>query len=247
MDDSDPERRASGRVNPVGTAIVMRAGSAERAEFAIRDLSAKGMRLVGNARLVEGERVRVTFSVEGAEVAIDAVVARTEPQRAQVALELQNVPPAAAATIARAIAAMRQRATSASSVLVCHPDAETRAALERDILRLGRKATLFASVDEARAALDAAGAAFSAVLIAAGLPGDAVRALVDHLTARHPHVRRVMLFGERLESIDHAISSRIDAIVRMPSRIRPLARALGIDSNDSSLALLMPDPSGKPR
>ena len=233
-------------MNPVGTAVVMRAGS-ERAEFAIRDLSATGMRLVGNARLVEGERVRVTFSVEGAEVAVDAVVARTEPQRAQVALELPNVPPPAAAVIARAIAAMRQRAASASSVLVCHPDAETRAALERDILRLGRKATLFATVDEARAALDAPTAAFSAVLIAAGLPGDAVRELVDHLTARHPNVRRVMLFGERLESIDHAISSRIDAIVRMPSRIRPLSRALGIDSNDSSLALLLPDDPSKRR
>ena len=226
-------------MSPAGTAIVTRTDPDARAEFAIRDLSTKGMRLVGSTQLFEGERVRVSFTLDGAEVTLDARVLRTEPQRAQVALELQHVPPAVAAIIAHAIGALRKRAASATSVLVIHPDADTRAALERDILRVGRKATLHATIADAQPALDQATTACSAVLVASSLPAGEVSGLVATLATRHPHVRRVLLFGDQLESIDHEISSRIDAVLRMPSRIRPLARALGIDLNDSSLALLL--------
>ncbi|MGE5186386.1 MAG: PilZ domain-containing protein [Acidobacteriota bacterium] len=240
------ERRDDPRAHPAGIATVTRLGR-EPADFAIRDLSGKGMRLVGATRLVEGELVSVAFDVDGLDVTLDAIVLRTEPQRSQSALEFRRVAPAVAAAIAHAIGKLRQRAGTAAAVLVCHDDAETRAALERDILRLGRIARACATLDEARTALADPAAELSAVLLASSLPGEPLRALVEQLAADHPQIRRVLLFGEQLGSLDHAISSRIDAVLRMPPRIRPLARALGIDMNDSSLALLLPRDPGEPR
>jgi hypothetical protein len=228
MSDAEPE-----------IATVRRLGHAEPAQFAIRDLSARGMRLVGPTRLVEGERVLVAFTAGGSELTLDAVVVRTEPQRSQVALEFGDLPKTAAVAIAAAIATLRRRVASAAAVLVCHGDAEPRAALERDILRLGRIATLCATAGEARSALETA-TTFAAALIASNLPPAELRELVEQFATGYPHMRRVLLFGAQLGSIDHAISSRIDAVLRMPSRMRPLARALGIDTNDSSLALLLP-------
>ncbi len=243
----DPdERRDGARAQPPGTAAVTRLGR-EPAEFAIRDLSAKGMRLVGATRLVEGELVSVAFDAEGVDVTLDALVLRTEPQRSQVALEFRRVSPAAAAAIAHAIGKLRQRAGTVASVLVCHDDTETRAALERDILRLGRIARLCATLDDARDVIADPAVELSAVLLASTLPAAPLREVVEQLAADRPHVRRVLLFGEQLGSLDHAISSRIDAVLRMPSRMRPLARALGVDMNDSSLALLVPSDPGEPR
>ena len=223
-------------------ATVTRRRGGEQGEFAVRDLSISGMRLVGNLRLVEGERVLIAFELAGEQLQIEADVMRTEPQRAQVAVEFRATTAEIRAALARGIGTMidQMRAASAASVLIVHDDAAARAELEREVLRLGHKATLCASVGETR---DALAAKHKAILIGSSLPDAELRALLDQLVAEHPKMRRVLVFGEQIVPIDHAISSRIDAVLRTPWRQRPLGRALGIDSNDSSLALLLPEES----
>jgi hypothetical protein len=62
--------------------------------------------------------------------------------------------------------------------------------------------------------------------------------LVRVLRDRYPGVKRALLFGDQLESIDHEVSRGVDAVLRTPWRIRALARAIGIDSADSTAAML---------
>ena len=214
-----------------GTAIVQR-GPGERAEFAIRDLSAKGARLVGATRLVDGERVHVELEIDGAVVSLAAVVVRTDPQLSQAAIEFRDVPEAALDSIVRAIETMiaRARDSSAPRVLVVHPDEDVRAALERDLARLSRGAMLAASLDEGRAAAGE----YLAAIIADAYAGE----LLPEVAERHPRARRIVLFGDQLGSVDRTWSAQVDAILRTPVRIRALSRALGITTTDSSIALL---------
>jgi hypothetical protein len=83
-------RRAQPRVRSSGTATIQRA-SGERAEFAIRDMSANGALLVGCVRLVAGELVRVSLDLEGLAVQLVAAVVRTDPENAQAAIAFRAV------------------------------------------------------------------------------------------------------------------------------------------------------------
>jgi hypothetical protein len=227
------ERRQRRRIPSAGTATIRRA-SGDQAEFALRDLSESGARVVGNLRLVEGELVHVSLELDGKVLSIIASVLRTEPQTAQAAIEFRDLSSEMQQSIEHAIDSMIARvlASSPPRVLVLHPDAEVGAALERDLSRLERGATLCSTVVEALWAMQNATARHVAIIVSREMASE----VVQHFADDHPGVRRILLFGEQLESVDHGVS--IDAVLRTPWRIRALARALGIDATDSTMAML---------
>jgi hypothetical protein len=233
------DRRDRGRVLSAGTAVIERGPKLGAAVFEIRDLSPTGARLVGASRLVDGEVVRATLRLENDIVSLIAQVIRTDPQRAQIAIAFRDLPRLAAEKIAAAITAItsRQRASSAETVIVVHPDGDVRAALERDLLRVSRVTRNCATPLELTWAL-AEPVRYTAVVIGGDLTTAEIRAIAQHLASHHPGVARVLLFGARLPSLDHATSSLVNAVLRTPWQIRALARAVGADLNDSSLALL---------
>jgi hypothetical protein len=232
------DRRNRLRVRSVGTAILARA-SGQLEQFAIRDLSETGVRLIGNARLAETERVRVSLKLDSGTVLLIGEVVRTDPRNAQVAIAFREVSRDALRSIERAIEAMIDgvRVTSPAAVLVLHADNDVRAALERDLSRLDRAASLCATNLETMWSLHDQAANHIAIVIDGELPIDTLDALSHHLVENHPQVRRVLLFGEQLGSIEGTIASRIDAVLRSPWRIRALARAVGVDATDSSMVL----------
>lgn len=219
-----------------GTATIVR-GSGELAVFAIRDLSAAGARLVGSTRLVEGEHVRVTLDLHGTSVTCAAEVLRTDPQNQQAALAFRAPSADALAAIERAVQSMITSVHAAAEVLICHRVAEVAAALQRDLSRLERSATLCSTPAEIVRAIEAAPRPFCAV-IASGADRDAVAPIFADLARHQPAVRRVLLFGDKLEPLDRTMSTLVQSVLRTPWRIRALGRALGLESTDSSMVLL---------
>jgi hypothetical protein len=80
-----------------------------------------------------------------------------------------------------------------------------------------------------------------AIIIGDGRQSEPLGDLLSHLAETHPRVRRVLVFGDQLASLDHVSSRLVDAVIRTPLRSRPLARALGVTDADSSLMLLPAD------
>lgn len=245
MTDASDRRRSPRLGLPARAFVLARRG--ERLAFGLRDLSVRGARLVGHSRLQVYERVRVELEFETEAVVVGAEVVRIDPQNAQVAVEFRDVPPGAQALIERAIASLVVRARSAASaeVLVLQAPPEIAAALERDLAQLGRGARACATSQEVLTALGEPGARCEAVIIHGDAPDGP--ALLEALTAQHPRVQRILLFGEHLGSLDHASATRVHAVLRTPWRIRPLARALGVDSPDSSMVMMPAQAPEKPR
>jgi hypothetical protein len=226
------DRRGHVRAVACGTARV----AGVPAVLAIRDLSVGGARLVGGAQLVEGHRVRLELSVEGATMTVDADVLRVDRQRQEAAVTFHNLAAETRAWIERCVAALidRVRAAGPPVVLVTGLPAERAATLERDLARLDRAMQVCAGQPEIETALRDP-ERICAVVIGSAAP---IADLVALLRAQHPVVKRVLLFGEQLESIDHDISRAVDAVLRTPWRIRALAKAIGIESADSTAAML---------
>jgi PilZ domain-containing protein len=224
------DRRGHVRAVACGTARV------DGARLAIRDLSAGGARLVGPAQLVEGHRVRLELTVEGATNVVEADVLRVDRQRSEAAVTFHNLSAATRAWIESSVSALieRVRAAGPPLVLVTGVPAERAATLERDLARLDRAMQRCATQAELEDGLRQP-ERVCAVVIGSEAP---IGELVTLLRDQHPVVKRVLLFGEQLESIDHEISRRVDAVLRTPWRIRALARAIGIESADSTAAML---------
>ena len=231
------DRRGRPRVRSAGTATVQRGNTREK--FALRDLSPSGARLVGTARLVEGEPVSVTLELDGVTLALIAEVVRTDPQNSQAAIAFRGVSREAVVAIERAIERIieRARATALPGILVLHPDATVRAALERDISRLDRATTPCAAPLELVWAMQETTARHDA-LVVSDSPREVVAEILEYFARHYPTMRRILLFGEQLGSIDHSLSSRVDSVLRTPWRIRSLARALGVSATDSSIAMI---------
>jgi len=223
----------------MGTATLYR-GSGECAALAIRDLSTTGARLVGATGAGEGELVRISLELDAEPVWVTGEITRTDVQNAQVAVGFRETSPAALAAIDQALtrALARARELAHASVLVFHPDAGVRAQLERDLSLLERSATSCGTPLEVMWSLHEP-APHDTLIASASAPETAT--LLAHVIDHAPAMRRVLLFGDQLRSVDHALSSRVSAVLRTPWRIRALARALAIDTNDSSMALLPED------
>ena len=226
----------TGRVRLVASGTARLAGGGG-GTFAIRGLSVDGARLVGRVALVEGHRVRLELTLEGATRVIEADVLRVDRQRSEAAVMFKKPGPETRAWIEQCVTALieRVRAAGPPIVVVCGLPAAPAAALERDLARLDHAMQLCAAEADVMTALQDP-ERVCAVVVYAGVAqiGD----LVTHLRDRHPAMRRVLLFGDQLESIDHDVSRGVDAVPRTPWRIRALARAIGIESADSTAAML---------
>jgi len=244
--DVSTDQREQARVGFDGKASIAR-GPDERFEFALRDLSTAGARVVGATRLVEGERVHVLLEIEGTTIEVFADVVRTEPQNSQAALSFCEVSPEAAVAIEQALSSFieRVRAASPPTVLVVGASSEVYAALERDLAQLGRATRGCATMLETIWALQDRTTPCEAAVLVSDLGSVPLAEVLEHLAEQHADVRRLVLFGEQLSSLDHASSSRVHAVLRTPLRIRALARALGLNLTDSSQSMAVLDPDEK--
>jgi hypothetical protein len=130
------------------------------------------------------------------------------------------------------------RAAAPPTVLVLGASPELRAALERDLAQLGFATCACTAMLEVMWSLSDPAVRHEAVIVASELAGVSLADLFAHFAEHHPAVRRLLIFGDRLAAVDHAVSRRIDSVLRTPLRLRVLSRALGIAATDSSLALL---------
>lgn len=237
---NDPgDRRSRPRAGFLGKAIVTRRPG-EHFALSIRDLSASGARLVGRVELAEGDHIGVSLEIEGSTISTTALVVRTEPQNSQVAISFNNLSHEAREIIDAAVTALieRVRADSPPTVLVLSASAEVRAALERDLAQLGRATRACATMLDAVWSLHDWAIRYEAIVIVREADPDPLDQLLKHFAEQHPQLRRVLVFGDQLESLDHEASRRVDAVLRTPLRIRALARALGIRETDSSIGML---------
>jgi hypothetical protein len=204
--------------------------SGDRGAFAIRDLSPGGARLVGTLDVFEGERVQLTIELdEPLQLAADVV--SVDRQRKVVEVAFRGSTKEALATIERSIAEMleRVRASAPPTVLVAHPIVDVSSALERDLARVGvgaRVCGTLAEIDELLA--DKQTRFIGAVL--AGSFGEALGPILERL--EETELRRVILWGDQIDKLEHPAASRVDAVLRTPWRWKGLARALGLPSED---------------
>jgi hypothetical protein len=216
----------------------------EQGVFAVRDLSPDGARLVGHLDLFEQEQVVLTIALEPP-LQIGAEVTHVDRQRKLIEVAFRAAGDARA-HIERSIAELieRVRASASPTVLIVHPSVEVSSALERDLARVAVAARVIATLPTE---LDPSLIA----VILAGSFGEALGPLLEHLEHTRPDVRRVILFGDQIEKIDHPAASRVDAVLRTPWHFKGLARALDLPSDsvvttyDQLVALEMP--IGKPR
>ena len=202
----------------------------ESGPFAIRDLSPGGARLVGTLDVFEGERVELAIELDEP-LHVSADVVRVDRQRKIVEVEFKGVTGDALATIEKSIAEMieRVRASAPATVLIAHPDVDVSSALERDLARVGVGARVCTTLDELADLLaDPSVRCIGAIV--AGSFGEALGPVLQDLEAKQ--LRRVILFGDHIEKIQHAAASRVDAVLRTPWRFKGLARALELPSED---------------
>jgi hypothetical protein len=211
---------------PTATATVVRSNN-ESARFAIRDLSPGGARLVGELHVHEGERLRL--QIELAEpIEIDAEVTLVDQQRKLAEVAFRGVAGDALAQIERAIGDLltRVRDAAPATVLIIHPSVEVSSALERDLARIDVGARVLASSADLAWQLQDKSTRFVGAIVSGMLPdvGDAL----DRVERHDPALRRIVLFGEQIERLDHPALSRVHALLRTPWRFKGLARSLEV-------------------
>jgi hypothetical protein len=116
-------------------------------------------------------------------------------------------------------------------VLIIHPDLEVSSALERDLARVGVASRVTATLADAvqhatDSAIDCIG------VIVAGSFGEPLGPVLQSLEAARADLRRVILFGDQIDKLEHPAARRVDAVLRTPWRFKGLARALDLPSED---------------
>jgi hypothetical protein len=204
----------------------------QRGAFAVRDLSPTGARLIGELELFEGELVQLTIELnEPLEIAAEVV--HIDRQRKVLEVAFRQVTEAALAQIERSIAVMleRVRGQAPRTVLIIHPDLEVSSALERDLARVGVASRVTATLADAvqhatDSAIDCIG------VIVAGSFGEPLGPVLQSLEEARADLRRVILFGDQIDKLEHPATRRVDAVLRTPWRFKGLARALDLPSED---------------
>lgn len=228
--------RAYPRISAPATTATVVARLGETSVFSIRDLSRGGARLVGDLRLAEGERVHVILELDHHPIRLNAEVIRVDRQRSEVAVAFRGASEVTSELIGRSVDAMLDavRAATGPTVLVVHSSAEVSSALERDLVRLGLGARLGARPLEAIWQLEDEGVPYCGAILGGDLDPRTRADLLAHIEERHPDLRRVLVFGDRVESMEHACSARVHAVLRTPWQLRGLARSLGLGATSST-------------
>ncbi|HEX5063715.1 MAG TPA: PilZ domain-containing protein [Kofleriaceae bacterium] len=212
------------------TATIVRP-SRESGAFAVRDLSPGGARLVGPLDLFEGELVQLTLELDEP-LTLGAEVSHVDRQRKVVEVAFRGVTEAALARIEHSIAEMLERVqASAPTVLIVHPAVDVSSALERDLARVRVAARVCVKLDELFAVLGDKTVRFIGVIVA-GSFGNALGPVLQELEEKRGDLRRVILFGDQIEKIEHPAANRVDAVLRTPWRFKGLARGLGVPAED---------------
>ena len=214
------------------TITLTRTTTKQSGPFAIRDLSPGGARLVGTLDVYEGERVELGMELDEP-LRISAEVVRVDRQRKVVEVEFKGVTGDALAKIEKSIAEMieRVRASAPATVLIAHPALDVSSALERDLARVGVSARVCTTLAAVTEELADPSARYIGVIVA-GSFGEALGPVLQELEKTRSNVRRVILFGDHIEKIEHAAAARVDAVLRTPWRFKGLARALDLPSED---------------
>lgn len=208
-------------------ATIVRKTTKESAACAVRDLSPEGARLVGELEIFEGEAVRLTLAL-AQPVELDAEIVFVDRQRKVIEVSFRDVTAEARAVIERSIAVMLE-GVGGATVLVVHPSVEVSSALERDLARVGAAARVIAGLDALDAALREA--RYLGVILS-GTLGAPVGAALQRLEQDYPKCKRVLLWADQIEKIDHPAAGRVHAVLRTPWRFKGLARALDLSLDD---------------
>ena len=214
-------------------ATMVRNTTKESAAFAVRDLSPGGARLVGQALdLFEGEAVQLAIDLDEP-LQIDAEVVHVDRQRKVIEVQFRNVTDDALAQIKQSIAEMldRVRAAAPATVLVVHPTLEISSALERDLARVGVAARVITTLAEIDEQLDDKPVRFIGVIVA-GSFGEPIGPALQSLEDNHADLKRVLLFGDQMEKLEHPSTNRVHAVLRTPWRFKGLARALDMSLDE---------------
>jgi hypothetical protein len=205
--------------------------STERGAFAVRDLSATTVRLVGQLGVFEGERVQLILELATPlQVSVDVV--HVDRQRKVVEVAFRELTDDARAQIEGSITALIERvSTSTPTVLIAHPTVDVSSALERDLARVGVSSRICTTLQDATTQLADPSEHLIGVIVA-GSFGDAVGPMLQHVEGTRADLRRVILFGDHIEKIEHPATGRVDAVLRTPWRFKGLARALGLPAED---------------
>lgn len=235
-----------------GLAATIVRGSKQRAAFAVRDLSASTARLVGELDVFEGERVRLILELVEEPLEVSVEVVHVDRQRKVIEVAFRELTEIARARIERSITELidRVRASAPPTVLIVHPAVDVSSALERDLARVGVAARVCPTLEDAARPLADRTVHFIGVIVA-GSFGEAIGPVLQQLEDTRSELRRVILFGDHIDKIDHPAAGRVDAVLRTPWRFKGLARALGLPSEDvvttydQLVALQMPAPKPK--
>src|SRR5690349_12827938 len=151
------------------------------------------MRLVGHLRPFEGDYLNADLVLDEATLHVSGRVVRTDPQRAELAIEFRALTDETRATIEAAVAALleRIRTSGAPTALVMQVPAETYGALARDLAHLDRRELACVTDADVFAAL---AQPCEGIIVAGALGDAAIAALFERLAAEHPKLRRVVLF-----------------------------------------------------
>jgi CheY-like chemotaxis protein len=211
--------------------ITTKAGSSD---CAVENISAGGARLVASLAPATGERVQVRLahpSIQPMTLAADVV--RAEPLDASshvIAIKFASLSDPIHDAIQRIVlrALERQRATARRTVLVVDDDAKVRAALERELNRLGYVAIAVAMPLEAVRCLQDPATNVEVAIVDLGLGQADGLDVIAYVAEQYPHVRRVVMSGQRIEDLAAEVAAgRAHAALEKPWQRGTLASVLG--------------------
>lgn len=226
------ERRKHQRAEVLSTATVLAEGGSSGV-FLVKNLSAGGVLLLGDARWREGERMTVLLHLPGREpLRLFAEVLRRRLSAAQEslwAMAFRQVPSELEdllEEVARA-ALQSHREAPPHEVLVVDDSREVRHALQRDLRALGECGVLAATPLEAVSCLNETPHIDTAIVDLRLGHADGLDFLC-FLAEDHPTVRRVLMSGNiRPTQLELAIvSGRAHAVLEKPWSRRSLAQVI---------------------
>jgi CheY-like chemotaxis protein len=184
---------------------------------------------------VKGARVHITldYSTTLKPLILDADVVRVEEIDATtevIALRFVPLEDPIHDTILKIVlrALERQRAKPRTTVLVVDDEETIRTALTREMRRIARPVIVAATPLEAVRALVDETNAVAVVLVDLGLGASDGLDLVSQIASEYPHVRRVVMSGQRFDDLERAVADgRAHGLLRKPWTKQSLTGVLG--------------------
>jgi len=191
----------------------------------VRDVSGGGAKCVVPRGFVAGAGGHVELALvhprAARPIAVVARVMRVEQideDSDLVAVQFIAIPDPVEATIVQIVLRSLERVrTAAETVLVVDDEESIRVALTREMKRLNRRALVVASADEAVRAVQDDANGISVAMVDLGLGADDGMDVVAYLAVEYPHLRRVVMSGQRFDDLESAVATgTAHALLRKP-------------------------------